>query len=44
MIPGGIVQVLPNDEGVETKVNIEAFFNALHASRERVITLLSNRK
>ncbi len=44
MIPGGIVQVLPNDEGVETKVNIEAFFNALHASRERVITLLSNFK
>ena len=44
MVPGGIIQVLPNDEGVETKVNIEAFFNALHASRERVINLLSNRK
>lgn len=42
MVPGGILQVLPNDEGIETKVNIEAFFNALHTSRERVITLLSN--
>ena len=42
MVPGGILQVLPNDEGVETKVNIESFFNALHTSRERVITLLSN--
>lgn len=44
MVPGGIIQVLPNDEGVETKVNIEAFFNALHTSRERVISLLSNLK
>ena len=44
MVPGGISQVLPNDEGVETKVNIEAFFNALHTSRERVISLLSNLK
>jgi len=40
MVPGGIIQVLPNPEGLESKVNIEAFFNALHRNREAVLNLL----
>jgi len=40
IVPGGILQVLPNTSGEESKVNIEALFNALHANRETVRNLL----
>jgi len=29
-LPGGFIQVYPNREGVESKINIEALFNAAH--------------
>ena len=32
IIPGGCIQVLPNTTGCESKVNIEALFNAVHKS------------
>ena len=30
MIPGGCIQVLPNTEKKDSKVNIEALFNTVH--------------
>ena len=32
--PGGFIQVRPNTEGAESKVNIEALFNAVHKNKE----------
>ena len=33
-LPGGYVQVVPNSTGEESRVNIEALFNAVHAHKE----------
>ena len=33
-IPGGCIQVIPNTDGRESKVNIEALFNAVHKNKE----------
>lgn len=33
-LPGGFIQVRPNAEGLESKVNIEALFNAVHRHKE----------
>ncbi|MDO5442283.1 MAG: ATP-binding cassette domain-containing protein [Bacteroidia bacterium] len=35
-IPGGFIQVVPNVEGFESKVNIEALFNAVHKHKELI--------
>ena len=35
-LPGGFIQVLLNTEGVESKVNIEALFNAVHEHKDLV--------
>ncbi len=32
-IPGGCIQVIPNPDGRESKVNIEALFNAVHKNK-----------
>ncbi len=32
--PGGFIQVRPNTEGIESKVNIEALFNAVHKNKD----------
>jgi len=37
--PGGTVQVYPNASGEESKVNIEALFNAVHAHKDLVKSL-----
>ena len=34
--PGGCIQVYPNVTGQESKVNVEAFFNAVHAHKDIV--------
>ena len=34
--PGGAIQVYPNASGEESKVNLEAFFNAVHSHKELV--------
>ena len=39
-LPGGFIQVLVNATGEESKVNIEAFFNAVHRNKELVKNLL----
>ena len=33
-LPGGFIQVYPNKDGLESKVNIEALFNAMHSNKE----------
>lgn len=33
-LPGGFIQVYPNAEGTDSKVNIEALFNAVHHNKE----------
>lgn len=32
-VPGGFIQVYPNTTGAESKVNVEALFNAVHAHK-----------
>ena len=39
-LPGGFIQVMVNTTGEESKVNIEAFFNAIHKNKELVKNLL----
>ena len=34
--PGGCIQVYPNTTGEESKVNVEAFFNTVHAHKDLV--------
>jgi len=34
--PGGCIQVYPNTTGEESKVNMEAFFNTVHAHKELI--------
>ena len=41
-LPGGFIQVLPNTEGLDSKVNIEALFNTVHKHKELVKNLFSN--
>ena len=36
MIPGGSIQVLPNTEKKDSKVNIEALFNTVHKHKELI--------
>ena len=38
-LPGGFIQVLPNAEGADSKVNIEALFNTVHKHKELVKNL-----
>lgn len=41
-LPGGFIQVYPNVEGLDSKVNIEALFNAVHKNKEVIRGLFSN--
>ena len=41
-LPGGFIQVLPNTEKADSKVNIEALFNTVHKHKELVKKLFSN--
>ena len=34
IVPGGCIQVLPNPDGRDSKVNIEALFNAVHKNKD----------
>ena len=40
-LPGGFIQVRPNREGIESKVNIEALFNAVHKQKEAMKALFT---
>lgn len=39
--PGGCIQVYPNASGEESKVNVEAFFNAVHAHKDLVRSMFN---
>ena len=41
-LPGGFIQVLPNTDGQETKVNIEALFNAVHLHKDYIKNILND--
>ena len=41
-LPGGFIQVLPNVEKMDSKVNIEALFNTVHKHKELVKNLFSH--
>ena len=41
-LPGGFIQVLPNAEGADSKVNIEALFNTVHKHKELVKNLFNH--
>lgn len=36
MLPGGFLQVCPNTEGEDSKVNVEALFNAVHSHKDLI--------
>ena len=40
-LPGGFIQVLPNPDGRESKVNIEALFNTVHRHKDIVKNLFN---
>ena len=35
-LPGGFIQVVPNEDGEDSKVNVEALFNAVHNNKEQL--------
>ena len=39
--PGGCIQVYPNTTGAESKVNVEAFFNTVHAHKDLVKSMFN---
>ena len=39
--PGGCIQVYPNTTGEESKVNVEAFFNTVHAHKDLVKSMFN---
>ncbi|MCI1640569.1 MAG: ATP-binding cassette domain-containing protein [Bacteroidales bacterium] len=41
-LPGGFIQVYPNVTGAESKVNIEALFNAVHNHKDLIKNMFSN--
>ena len=41
-LPGGFIQVLPNTGGLDSKVNIEALFNAAHRNKELIKAIFSH--
>ena len=43
LIPGGCIQVLENRNGQESKVNIEALFNAVHKHKELVKRMFNSK-
>ena len=42
--PGGCIQVYPNTTGEESKVNVEAFFNTVHAHKDLVKPMFNSEK
>ena len=41
-LPGGFIQVYPNTAGEESKVNVEALFNTVHAHKELIKGIFEN--
>lgn len=43
LIPGGCIQVLKNETGIESKVNIEALFNTVHKHKDVIKEMFNNK-
>lgn len=42
-LPGGFIQVYPNSTGEDSKINVEALFNAVHKNKELIKEMFSNK-
>lgn len=42
-LPGGFIQVYPNTTGEDSKINVEALFNAVHKNKELIKGRFSNK-
>lgn len=42
-LPGGFIQVYPNTTGEDSKINVEALFNAVHKNKEQIKGMFSNK-
>lgn len=42
-LPGGFIQVYPNTTGEDSKINVEALFNAVHNNKELIKGMFSNK-
>ena len=42
-LPGGFIQVYPNTTGEDSKINVEAPFNAVHKNKELIKGMFSNK-
>ena len=42
MLPGGYINVMPNEDGLESNINIEALFNAVMKNKETIKNLMQN--
>lgn len=42
-LPGGFIQVYPNKTGEDSKINVEALFNAVHKNKELIKGMFSNK-
>lgn len=43
-LPGGFIQVRPNTTGEDSKINVEALFNAVHKNKELIKGMFSNKQ
>ncbi len=42
-LPGGFIQVYPNSTGEDSKINVEALFNAVHKNKELIKGMFNNK-
>lgn len=42
-LPGGFIQVYPNTTGEDSKINVEALFNAVHKNKELIKGMFNNK-
>ncbi|HJH61529.1 MAG TPA: ATP-binding cassette domain-containing protein [Bacteroidetes bacterium] len=42
MLPGGYINVIPNDNNEESNINIEALFNTAHKNKESIKNIFNN--
>ena len=42
-LPGRFIQVYPNTTGEDSKINVEALFNAVHKNKELIKGMFSNK-
>lgn len=43
-LPGGFIQVYPNTTGEDSKINVEALFNAAHKNKELIKGMFNNKQ